>query len=537
MRKKCMAAILAGIVLSLGGCVNITVQNTPTNEVIKEEVAEPGKENGNPSQGQEQTQGQDQQNRPESEQTATSKYLDVELNHFTDSYYDQVSMMYGHYNTICLNTTDYPALTTAVNAFNETRGGEAQAYLDELEQWAKDEYKENGPDMFMGPYVAEFDMYLRRADNQVLSVAEACYTYEGGAHGNNFYNSVNFDVQTGEEISLESVITDLDSLPGILATEIQDKYTDLTFWSDDLSTLLQEYITPSNQEYAPTFTWTIDYQGVTFYFSDYELGSYADGRQEVMLTYSEYPQIFDGKYFENVEDNYVVALLNNWSGSDMDLNDDGKTDYVAVNKNYSVDTDMCESFSVTVNGNTFTHNTYFYDLWTYFVKADDKNYLYVQRRAESDFQAVSVFEITENSVEYIDDFYNIVNNFTNSKNFKVSKRMDLLSTYFGVADCTIGEDGLPVETGSVYSVSGDVVLTSTVVIPAELVDENGNLSGTTFEFPAGTEFKLLTTDGATYVDVLASNGKRCRFYTTQDWPPTVNKLNAETSFEMLFYAG
>ena len=445
--------------------------------------------------------------------------------------------MYGHYNTIRLNTKEYPALTAAVEEYNTAHADTSQAYLDELENWARDEYKEFGPDMFMGPYVAESDMYIRRADNQVLSVAESCFAYAGGAHGNSYYTSVNFDVQTGEEISLESVITDMDSLPVILATEIQDKYKDLTFWSEDLSSLLQEYITPSDPQYMYHFTWTLDYQGVTFYFSDYELGSYADGRQEVMVTYSEYPHIFNDKYFENVDDNYVVELLDNWNGSDMDLNDDGVTDYVCVNKNYSVDYDMCESFSVTVNGNTFTHDTYYFDLWTYFVKAEDKNYLYVQRRAESDFQSVSVFEITENSVEYMGDFSNTVNHFTNSKNFKVSKRMDLLSTYFGVVDCTIGEDGLPVEMSSIYSISDEVVLTSTVVIPAKLVDEKGNLSETTVEFPAGTDFQLIATDGATYVDALASDGQRCRFFTTEDWPVTVNGLNAESSFEMLWYAG
>lgn len=535
MKKKFMAAVLAGMVLSFGGCVNITVNNSSTDEVIKEEVA--GPENESTGQSQEQKPGQEQQKPADSQQSMASNYLDVELDYIADSYYEEVSMMYGHYNTICLNTTEYPALSKAVEEYNTTHADASQAYLDELENWARDEYKEYGPDMFMGPYVAESDMYIRRADNQVLSVVESCFAYAGGAHGNTYYTSVNFDVQTGEEISLESVITDMDSLPDILATEIQDKYKDLTFWSEDLSSLLQEYITPSDPQYMYHFTWTLDYEGVTFYFSDYELGSYADGRQEVMLTYSEYPHIFDSKYFENVDDNYVMELLDNWNGSDMDLNGDGVTDYISVNKNYSVDYDMCESFSVTVNDNTFTHEQYYYDLNTYFVKAGDKNYLYVQHTAESDFQSVSVFEITEKSVEYMGYFSNTVNNFTNSENFKVSKRMDLLSTYFVVTDCTIGEDGLPVETGSVYSILGELVLTSTVVIPAELVDEKGNLLGKTFDFPVGTEFQLVTTDGETYVDVLADDGQRCRFYTTEGWPVTVNELNAETSFEMLYYAG
>lgn len=509
MKKKYIAAVLAGLFLSFSGCttMNSVGEDVPTGEVIKEELAD------------------------------ATGYLDVEFDYFEDSYYDEVSMMYGHYNTIVLNTKEYPALAAAVDAYNKAHASESQAYLDELEEWAKEDYKEYGAEMFMGPFVAESDMYFRRADTQVLSVVEACYSYEGGAHGNSYYDSVNFDVMSGAEISLESVIKDMNSLPGILATEIQEKYSNLTFWTEDLEGMLQEYITPSDTDYIPEFTWTLDYEGVTFYFSDYELGSYADGRQEVMISYSEYPEILDGKYFENIDGNYVIALLDSWTGTDMDLNGDGVTDYISVQKNYNADADCYESISVTVNGNTFTHDVFFYDSWTYFVKSNGNNYLYIQRRAESDFESVSVFQITENSVEYIDDFSNSLGCFTNSLNFEVSKRMDLLSTYYGMVECSVGADGLPVENGSVYSVVGEVILTSTVSITADLVDEEGTLLGTSYDFPAGTDFRFVATDGVTYVDVQAGDGQRCRFYTTSEWPPTVNEMNAESCFEMLWYAG
>lgn len=534
MKKKLVALILAATLLSFSGCVTININNEGESEKeIAEEIIESSSENASQVQEEQTSESSGQV----TDSDAVSKYLDVEFDYFADSYYEDISLMYGHYNTIKLNSTEYPALTAAVNEYNENHAGEAQSYLDGLEEWVKEEYKEYGADMLLAPFVMECDMYLRRADTQVLSVIESCYSYEGGAHGNSYYTSVNFDVQTGEEIALESIITDMDSLPTILATEIQEKYTDSTFWSEDLASLFQEYVTPSNTDYIPTFTWTLDYQGVTFYFSDYELGSYANGRQEVMIAYSEYPEVLDSTYFEKVENNYVVALLNNWTGTDMDLNNDGVTDYISVKKNYSVDTDFCESYDVTVNGNTFTHDVYFYDLWTYYVKSDDDSYLYVQRRAESDFESVSVFKLTENSVEHVGDFTNSLVSFTNSLDFKVAKRMDLLSTYFGKANCTIGEDGLPVEKNNVYSVVGEVIITSTVPITADLVDEEGLLLGTSYEFPAGTDFQFISTDGTTYVDVLASDGQICRFYTTEGWPPTVNEMNAESCFEMLWYAG
>ena len=73
-------------------------------------------------------------------------------------------------------------------------------------------------------------------------------------------------------------------------------------------------------------------------------------------------------YFSDVNNNYVLKLIDAWSGSDVDINSDGVTDYISVNRNYSSEpgVDYSESFDVTVNGNTYTHEFYCYDLETYF---------------------------------------------------------------------------------------------------------------------------------------------------------------------------
>ena len=111
-----------------------------------------------------------------------------------------------------------------------------------------------------------------------------------------------------------------------------------------------------------------------------------------------------------------------------------------------------------------------------------------------------------------------------------------MSTFNGVARCFVGDDGMPVEKGGSYEITGEVIITSTVEITAELVDENGNLLGESKTFPAGTEFTFDTTDGMTYVDMNTSEGPRCRLYTSNEWPPTVNGMDAQNSFVMLWYA-
>ena len=72
-----------------------------------------------------------------------------------------------------------------------------------------------------------------------------------------------------------------------------------------------------------------------------------------------------------------------------------------------------------------------------------------------------------------------------------------------------------------------------------LLDEAGNLTGSTYTFPAGTEFTFIRTDCKTYEDAKTGDGRYCRLYI--DWPseeedeyyyyhPTVNGLDAETCF-------
>lgn len=475
---------------------------------------------------------------PEAVPAAEEEYLKITRDWHYDSCYEEAYIMYGHYNTLNLESTEYPELTKAVNSYNALLSNEMQAGMDKLEEWGLEEYREYGAEGFRGPYVLENDTFLRRADSEVLSAIENMYEYAGGAHGNKYFGSVNIDVATGEDLLLEDVIVDFSRLPGILETELKEKYPDVDYWNDSLYSMLMEYVAPTSEDYKPLFTWTLDYEGVTFYFSDYEISSYVDGTQQITVTYSEYPEIFKQDFFVGgAEKNYVLQLPDAWRVSDVDLYGDGKTDYISVHRNYTGEGDFCDSYDVTVNGNTLTQDMYCYDLDTYLVKSEGDYYLYVHRTMENDYQTVNVYKITDTSVESVGEFEGGVEMFTNSKEFEVSRRFDLLSTYQAVAKCYVGEDGLPVEYNNTYKVLRDMVLTSITDMTVDLIDEEGNLLGSTYTFPAGTTYRFIATDGSSFVDVEMSDGQRGRFYVTPGWPTMVNGIDAEELFEMLYYAG
>lgn len=543
--KKKMLMLLLSISLCLQGCG--AVEDVPQDEIPVQESVSTEVETPVPEATEEPeavTPDVQPTATPESteapvDSTPANDYLEVSFDYYYDSYFDGTSLMYGHFNTINLQTADYPLLTKAVEEYNTLHVIELQSYLDSIKDSAISEYKEYGAEGFMGPYSWEGDMSLRRADSKVLSVLEECSDYSGGAHGYSYFDCVNFNVQTGEEIALEDVVTDMDSLPKILERELTEKYPDTTFFTEPLSDALDDYINSDNPLYQELlkFTWTLDYDGVTFYFGSYDIASYSEGVQQVTVSYTEYPHILEEKYFKNIPSDYVLRLNDSWLTSDIDLDGDGVTDYIGTVRIYETDMYMSDAYNVTVNGNTFRQEKYCYKADTYLVKAGGKNYLYVQSVADNDWKSVDVYEITPISVEYISSFNGNVEGMINSSEFPLRIRLDMLSTYDAEGKSYVGEDGLPVAKSGVYTIGWGITITSTVDIPAELVDESGNLIGATYTFPAGTDFQLMTTDGETYVDVLAGDGQRCRFYTTSGWPVTVNGMDAESSFEMLFYAG
>lgn len=547
MKKKLLAMLISGIILGLSACGSVpsdgdtpatesTQKEQESQQVVLEAIVTPEPvETKNPAMEEESPLDPTEQT-PAPE--VKEEYLRVTRDWNYDSCYEEANIMYGHYNTLHLENIEYPELTKAVNTYNGLLSNEMQAGMDKLEEWGLEEYREYGAEEFRGPYILENDMFLRRADSQVLSAVENIYEYSGGAHGNEYFGSVNIDVTTGEDLVLEDLIVDMEKLPAILEKELMEKYPDVDFWTDNLYSMLNEYVISSDSEYMPKFTWTLDYEGVTFYFSDYEISSYVDGTQQVTVAYSEYPEIFNSNYFmADTAKDYVLELPDSWRISDVDLYGDGKTDYISVHRNYTGEGDFSDSYDVTVNGNTFTQETYCYDLDTYLVKSEGDYYLYVQRTIENDYQTVCVFKITDVSVEFVSEFQGGIGMFINSKEFEVSKRFDLLSTYEAVAICYLGEDGLPVEEKNTYRVTREVVLTSIADITVDLIDEQGNLLGSSYTFPAGTTYRFIATDGASTVDVEMNDGQRGRFYVEPGWPTTVNGLNAEEIFEMLYYAG
>lgn len=524
MKKKVLLAIAILATACLTGC-NLNVSFTPdepasgtVSEVDSEEVKV--EENGSEV-------AQNSGNNGASVEASQAIQIDFESVYESN---DNPFLWAVSYEYPVLDDEQYPELSLAIQDYRMAYVRNIEAARDELAAMAEQDYAEWGAESWMGYYTIDESMTVKRADATAVSILEQGYFYQGGAHGSDGFGCFNVDTKTGDIIALNNVITDMNALSGIIATEMLELYPDITYFTPTLEETIEMYITPEI-----TLTWTLDYNGVTFYFGSYEIGTYADGRQQVTIFYSEYSSIFNSYYFDSVTDDYVIPA-SAWGTLDVDLDADGDTDCIAVTENYTNPGEGFTSFTISLNGQEYTQDAYGWVLEPYYVRANDKSYLYVTASMEDNYAETLVFEITGNSIAYQGMCNGAVKYFTNSSDFCVTERMNMISTMVGVAHCYVGADGMPVNKSGTYEIykSEEIILTSLKEITAELVDANGSLTGESYTFPVETTFQYICTDGKIYVDVLASDGQYCRFYTTSEgWPPTVNGMDATECFETI----
>lgn len=112
-----------------------------------------------------------------------------------------------------------PAQVTAQNAFNTEMNNVLAGLESEAAQMAteaKELYAENDTSVFLGSYWAS-ELSLTQAymtDGKFLSVAAENYTYYGGVHPNFVTRAWNFDLTTGEFLTLDALASEEGDLQG-----------------------------------------------------------------------------------------------------------------------------------------------------------------------------------------------------------------------------------------------------------------------------------------------------------------------------------
>ena len=191
---------------------------------------------------------------------------------------------------------DFPDLAKALKDIDQNEKDAYSATIDEYKEDAAEfagQQREDGEDY---TYYSYNETELKTADDKVVSLLRTEYGYLGGAHPDYYYAAFNIDVKTGKDIILADIVTDKEGLDAILIDKLNEKYPDGDFF--DLEESLKSYYIDdaSDEENAAAYTFTMGPDGISFYFGPYDLNSYADGAQQIDLTYGDLEGILKDDY-------------------------------------------------------------------------------------------------------------------------------------------------------------------------------------------------------------------------------------------------
>lgn len=573
MRKKVTTILMgAAMMLSIAGCgrnlgeLVVTTEEVTTVEASTEATTEKDTESAAETKTEAKTEATEEKTTEEvsteavSPEKEQSEHINVSVIYDSINYLDEVdSYLYMKvgYNTLKLDEEDkvkYPELWNYMESYNTSVENDAAQDNDTELDFAKERRTDN-PDQYFSPLEKNYMIQLRRADSEVFSFTGVYNGYLGGVHGYQFHGGQNIDVSTGKAIELDDIFTDRRKLSDFVTERYIEDYPKMDYLKEDIPEKIDEYLV--KEEYA--VPWVIEPDGVTFYFDEYSIGSYADGEQVVKIFFEEAPELFTGKY-QNGTGKWGYKF-NEYEVVYIDIGADGQRDLISFNSNHDYDyengVDSITGYTVCVNDGAYSFNSFAIKFEPSIVCCGNgKYYLYVDETYDAgEYHDLLALELTSDKPNFLDitdgnisgsydGFYINGNNtwddsqLIDPDEFYIETESNLTSTYPIYRRYRVGEDGLPEPIDDYYRAkSVGYNLTTKVDLEGEVVDENGRSKGQKVSIPEGTVLMVYATDNRTYVDYLNVNmNEYVRLKADGSVSPqTVNGMNIDDVFVETFF--
>ncbi len=394
-------------------------------------------------------------------------------------------------------------------------------------------------------YTSSSQYFIQRADDRILSILMK--EERGANHEYQNYRilGINLNPVTGQELKLTDVLNDTTKLPAILNDKIKGKYTLKV--ADGLSKELAEHA-------EDDFTWTLDYQGITFYFASDEPAFKDTESLTVTIWFDESPELFKVKYTSAPDGGWARMLpLSYEVEADLDSKDGvGDRLYLSVLENEYNFSDLY----VTKNGKKqHLKECYGFEMNPFLVcpggPDNERYFLYVEATAENGYTTIYVYDLNEEDItlngqvsgagfagvlcggeEEYGAWYEEV--FNDPSEFVLSSRLQILGTFTGSRTYTGNPtDGTIQPETEYYELAPDVAaIVSAIDLEVIMLPQQVRET-----LPAGTEFYFRRTDGESYAELELADGRQCRIdIGYRGWTPLVNGIPEWDCFENLMYA-
>lgn len=283
--------------------------------------------------------------------------------------YDR-ALVRSEHSCVTLGQADADAYPEMAQVLDQIATMQENAMLDEFDNLvsiARDELSANRDGFETN--VSTLDVLVRREDNHVISLLSDSYSHYGQIENYRVFHVSNYDTQSGRELLLNDVVTVNNDLAQAVKSELTTSVWAGDFYSESA---VEDYF--ANTPYDG-FNWTIDYLGLTFYFSPGELSD--DGMLTATVSFAEYPELFNEKYMA-VPAEYAVEIPLDISFF-AELDTDDASEAISISGWYNDERNHYMDYGIytDIDGQYYEEECFVYDLHPYYVKTVDGNYVYL----------------------------------------------------------------------------------------------------------------------------------------------------------------
>lgn len=138
---------------------------------------------------------------------------------------------------------------------------------------------------------------ITRLDSRIFSMTVYYSSYTGGAHPNNTQEAKNFNLATGELLSLSQVLLPegQDALETKILDWLRTKASDFGLFEDYQSVVTSKFQSSVLKE--QTTAWYFSDNGLVVFFNPYDITPYAAGVVKIEFPYNSLDGILDPAYF------------------------------------------------------------------------------------------------------------------------------------------------------------------------------------------------------------------------------------------------
>ena len=430
----------------------------------------------------------------------------------------------------------YPELEQALESINADFTRKTDRELEIITDDAESYSSDKGFTRFEKTYSSK----ICRADSNIVSIANEVTEYAEEDLGLTGIYGVSFDSKSGKQLSIDDVVNSRTKLAEAIKAQAEKFNVKLTVKADSLEAFL-------GSEKA---SWTIGYSGITLYFNP----SYKKGNVELITVgFADNKELFNEKYI-NIPKAYFAQMSAEYPYY-YDFDGDGKLDkFELISEKESTDSFYYERQTITINNASLNEpDIYCYDFDPLLLHTEnEKNYIYLQRTYDNDYQEITIYDVNENSIKQLDvissGFHYNRKNVENHEvaqafpydpgNFTLDTRTEVLSTLSGSAEYFADDHGIPSPKKDWYLFEGGNQRTFTLLedVKAQPVDSSAKSESITLK--KGTKVVYAGTDNKTTAYLALDDGTLATVKVdASSWPKTIDGVDIQKLFDGIIFAG